>query len=187
MTIYLLTSEPSEKKDQIEKIEAKLLEIIPELRKIEKIEDIAAEMRGKPDTKIVVIYLSPTLAGSAMDNFINVASRYRDRIFFILVSNAISGDDYKRLVRSGGADWVAATGSFQEISELIYKQTSPPIECHSQILNLQLSHSCHVWVALEIRPLRSKLLYGSSSQRRLDRGKLAISILMFRPATFVTT
>ena len=61
-----------------------------------------------------------------MDNFINVASRYRDRIFFILVSNEISGDDYKRLVRSGGADWVAAKGSFQEIPELIYKQNLPP-------------------------------------------------------------
>ena len=126
MAIYLLTSETSKKNDQIEKIEAKLLDVIPDLRKIEKIEDIAAEMRGKPDTKIVVIYLSPTLAGSGVDNFINVAGRYRDRIFFILVSNAISGDDYKRLVRSGGADWVAANGSFQEISELIYKQTLPP-------------------------------------------------------------
>jgi len=59
MTIYLLTSEPSEKNDQIEKIEAKLSDAIPDLRKIEKIEDIAAEMRGKPDTKVVVIYLSP--------------------------------------------------------------------------------------------------------------------------------
>src|SRR5262245_31648108 len=123
MTIYLLTSEKS---DQIDRIEAKLLNVIPEIRKIEKIEDIAGDFRGKPDTKIVVIYLSPTLTGSAMDNFINVAGRYRDRIFFILVSNEISGEDYKRLVRSGGADWVAANGSFQEISELIYKQTLPP-------------------------------------------------------------
>src|SRR5262249_6307996 len=87
---------------------------------------IAADIRGKPDTKIVVIYLAPTLVGSGMENFINVAGRYRDRIFFILVSNEISGDDYKRLVRSGGADWVAATGSLQEISELIYKQTLAP-------------------------------------------------------------
>ena len=125
MTIYLLTSEPSKKNDQIERIEANLLSVIPELRKIEKIEDIAAEIRGKSDTKIVVIYVSPTLAGSGMDNFINVASRYRDRVFFILVSNEISGDDYKRLVRSGGADWVAAKGSFQEIPELIYKQNLP--------------------------------------------------------------
>jgi len=125
MTIYLLTSGPSKESDQVKKIEAKLLGVLPELRKIEKIEDIAAEIRGKPDTKIVVIYLSPTLSGSGMDNFINVAGRYRDRIFFILVSNEISGDDYKRLVRSGGGDWVAAQGSFQEISELVYKQSLP--------------------------------------------------------------
>ena len=125
MTIYLLTSEASKKNDQIERIETKLLSLIPELRKIVRIEDIAADIRGKPETKIVVIYLSPTLAGSGMDNFINVASRYRDRVFFILVSNEISGDDYKRLVRSGGADWVAAEGSFQEIQELIYRQNLP--------------------------------------------------------------
>ena len=126
MSIYLLTFEPSKKDDQIERIEAKLLSLIPELRKIEKIEDIAVDLRGKPETKIVVVYLWPTLAGSGMDNFISVASRYRDRVFFILVSNEISADDYKRLVRSGGADWVAAEGSFQEIQELIYKQNLPP-------------------------------------------------------------
>jgi pilus assembly protein CpaE len=123
MTIYLLTSEPSKKND--EGIEAKLFSAIPELRKIEKIEDIAAEIRSKSDTKIVVIYVSPTLAGSGMDNFITVASRYRDRVFFILISNEISGDDYKRLVRSGGGDWVAAKGSFHEIPELINKQNPP--------------------------------------------------------------
>src|SRR5262245_44288467 len=122
MTIYLLTSGPSKENDQVDKIEAKLLSLLPELRKIERIEDIAPEIRGKPDSKIVVIYLSPTLAGSGMDNFINVAGRYRDRIFFILVSDEISGDNYKRLVRSGGGDWVAAQGSFREIPELIYKQ-----------------------------------------------------------------
>ena len=125
MTIYLLTSESSKKNDQIGAIEAKLLTIIPELRKIEKIEDIAAEIGGKPDTKIVVIYVSPTLPGSGIDNIINIASRYRHRVFFILVSNEISGADYKRLIRSGGADWVPARGSLQEIPELIYKQNLP--------------------------------------------------------------
>ena len=125
MTIYLLTSESSKKNDQIGAIEAKLLTIIPELRKIEKIEDIAAEIGGKPDTKIVVIYVSPTLPGSGIDNIINIASRYRHRVFFVLVSNEISGADYKRLIRSGGADWVPAKGSLQEIPELIYKQNLP--------------------------------------------------------------
>src|SRR5262249_8738228 len=125
MAIYLLTSESSKKNSEIEAIKGKLLSIIPELRKIEKIEDIAAEIRGKPDTKIVVVYVSPTLSRFGMENFSNVASLYRYSVFFILVSNEISGDDYKRLVRSGGADWVSAKGSFQEIPELIYKQNLP--------------------------------------------------------------
>ena len=122
MTIYLLTSEPSEKNDQIGAIEAKLLTLVPELRKIEKFESVAAEIRDKSDTKLIVIFVSPTLPGSSLDNLITIASRYRERVFFILVSNELSGADYKRLIRSGGADWVAATGSLQEIPELIYRQ-----------------------------------------------------------------
>jgi pilus assembly protein CpaE len=122
MTIYLLTAEPWRADDQINAIEAKLLAMIPELRQIEKIQDISAEISSKSDGKIVVIFVSPTLPRSSIDNFINIASRYRDRVFFVLVSNEISGDDYKRLIRSGGADWIAAKGSLQEITELIYKQ-----------------------------------------------------------------
>ena len=126
MSVYLLTSEPSKKNDQIRAIEGKLITIIPGLRKIEKIEDFIAEVSDKSDTRIVVIFVSPTLSGSAIDNFINIASRYRHRIFFILVSNEISGADYKRLIRSGDADWVAANGLLQEIPELIiHKQPLP--------------------------------------------------------------
>jgi len=42
-----------------------------------------------------------------------------------LISNEISGDDYKRLIRSGGADWVAATGSLQEVPEMLYRLHLP--------------------------------------------------------------
>jgi pilus assembly protein CpaE len=125
MAIYLLTTEPWKADDQVKAIEAKLLTIIPELRTIEKIQDISAEIRHKSDEKIIVIFVSPTLPRSNIDNFINIATRYRDRVFFVLISNEISGDDYKRLIRSGGADWVAANGSLQEIPDLVYKQNLP--------------------------------------------------------------
>jgi pilus assembly protein CpaE len=124
MTIYLLTAEPQKADDRVTAIERKLLTLIPEARKIEKIQDIAAEIGSKSDTKIVVIFVSPTLPESGIDNFVNVATRYRDRVFFILISNEISGADYKRLIRSGGADWVAARGSLQEIPELLHRQAS---------------------------------------------------------------
>ncbi len=128
MTVYLLSSESSRKNNQIAAIEAKLITIVPGLRKIEKIEDFAGEIGDKPDTRFVVIFVSPTLAGSDIENFINAASRYHHRVFFILVSNEISGADYKRLIRSGDAEWVAATGLLQEIPELIINRQRLPSE-----------------------------------------------------------
>jgi pilus assembly protein CpaE len=125
MPIYLLTAEPWKADDQTKEIEAKLLTMIPELRTIEKIQDISAEIGSKSDEKIVVIFVSPALSRSHIDNFINIATRYRDRVFFVLISNEISGDDYKRLIRSGGADWVAAKGPLQEIPDLVYRQILP--------------------------------------------------------------
>jgi pilus assembly protein CpaE len=125
MPIYLLTAEPWKADDQTRAIEAKLLTMVPELSTIEKIQDISAKIRHQSEEKIVVVFVSPTLPRSGIDNFINIASRYRDRVFFILISNEISGDDYKRLIRSGGADWVAAKGSLQEIPDLVYKQRLP--------------------------------------------------------------
>jgi pilus assembly protein CpaE len=125
MMVYLLLSEPPTKNDQIAAIEANLLKIIPEVRKIERIESIATDISAKGNTKIVVIYVSPTMPRSSIDNLITIARRYRERVFFVLVSNEISGADYKRLIQSGGADWVPANGSLQDISELIDKQNLP--------------------------------------------------------------
>ena len=128
MTIYLLTSEPSKKNSgQIEAIEAKLSALVPAIRKIRRIEDVAAEISGNGDSKIVVVFVSPSLAGDGINNIINIAQRYRHRVFFILVSNEISGADYKRLIRSGGAEWVAAGGSLQEVPELIHRQNFTPL------------------------------------------------------------
>jgi pilus assembly protein CpaE len=127
MTIYLLTSEPSKKNGgQIEAIEARLLALVPAIRKIQRIEDVAAEISGNGDSRIVVVFVSPSLAGDGINNIINIAQRYRHRVFFILVSNEISGADYKRLIRSGGAEWVAAGGSLQEVPELIHRQNYTP-------------------------------------------------------------
>src|SRR3974390_1594185 len=125
MAIYLLTSDPSANTDQIQAIEAKLKSIVPDFHKIGKIEDIAAKISAKVDTKIVVIFVSPDLSGHAIEKLINIANRYRHRVFFILISNEISGTDYKRVLASGGAGWVGAKGSLQEIPELIYKQNLP--------------------------------------------------------------
>src|SRR5262249_41625326 len=123
MTVYLLTSESSN--DEIEAIGAKLASIIPELRKIRKIEDVAAEIKSNTNSKIVVVFVSLALPTEGIDKIVNIVNRYGHRVYFILVSNEISGADYKRLIRSGGAEWVAANGTLEEIPELIIKQNLP--------------------------------------------------------------
>ncbi len=120
MAIYLLTPEPSD--EEIEAIGAKLTSIVPELRKIRKIEDVAVEIRSKASTKVIVVFVSPALSTEGIDKIVNIVNRYGQKVFFILISNEISGADYKRLIRSGAAEWVAANGSLEEIPELIYKQ-----------------------------------------------------------------
>jgi len=119
MTIYLLTADPSRADHQTSAIEERLLTTIPELRTIENLRDITGEISANAATKIVVIFVSPDLPRSGLENFINIASRYRHSVFFVLVSNEISGADYKRLIQSGGADWVDANGTLEDIPELI--------------------------------------------------------------------
>jgi pilus assembly protein CpaE len=126
MAIYLSVSEPT--KDETEAIEtrlieAKLLTIVPEARKIGRIEDIAAEFSSAAQTKNVIIFLAPSLPADGIENLIDQIRRNRHRAFFILVSTEISGTDYKRLIQTGDAEWVAV-GSLQEIPELIVKQSS---------------------------------------------------------------
>jgi pilus assembly protein CpaE len=123
MTIYLLTSEPSNK--EIEAIGAQLASIVPELRKIRTIDDVAVEIKSKANTKVVVVFVAPALSTEGIDKIVDIVNRYGQRVLFILVSNEISGADYKRLIRSGGAEWVAANGSLEEIPELIYRQNLP--------------------------------------------------------------
>jgi pilus assembly protein CpaE len=48
-----------------------------------------------------------------------IAEQEHRGIFFIFVSSEISASDYKRLVRSGGADWVSIQGAPQEILDII--------------------------------------------------------------------
>jgi pilus assembly protein CpaE len=120
MSIYLLASEPIIA--EVESIIAKLTTMVPEIRKIKKIEDVVNQIKHKADTRLIVVYISLSLGEGGIDKVIDIASRFKHKVFFILVSNEISGADYKRLIHSGGADWVDANGSLEEIRDLIAKQ-----------------------------------------------------------------
>jgi len=120
MAVFLLAPEATE--GPLEETEARLKRLVPSLRKLGSIEQIVAEIGSQSEQKSVVLFVSPTVSKSSIDNLIQVAKRYRDRFFFILISNDLSASDYKRLVSTGGADWASIAGSLQEIPGLISAQ-----------------------------------------------------------------
>ena len=109
MAVYLLT--PDSSNNDVSAIESKLRALVPVARKISKMEEISAEIKSKPRERTCIIVVLPIMPPSGIDHL-------------ILVSNEISASDYKRLVRSGAADWVAAGSSLQEISEILNNQSA---------------------------------------------------------------
>jgi Flp pilus assembly CpaE family ATPase len=117
MVAYLLA--PSLRNGGADAIEPKLKELLPGLSRIETMDQITRDIVRRKNGKIVVIFYSTSVSNEIIDNLVQVAARYKEQVFFILLSNDISATDYKRLVNSGGADWVSASGSFLELPELV--------------------------------------------------------------------
>src|SRR5439155_10363018 len=57
---------------------------------------------------------------------VSMAAQLREQFFFILISADISASDYKRLIRTGGADWVSTARAPQEIMEILGRRRTTP-------------------------------------------------------------
>jgi pilus assembly protein CpaE len=125
MHVYLFAPDPLN--SPIHDVEPKLRRLIPGLRAIERIEQAAQEI-GLParKEKVVVIFVSPVLAAQSLENFVSIASKHRTDIFFILISNDIAASDYKKIVQTGGADWVSANGSLEEVLVILSRHEESP-------------------------------------------------------------
>jgi pilus assembly protein CpaE len=105
----------------VTELETRLRGAIPQLRKVSTMEELT---RGQPkpaapdgEKTCIIVPLSPE--NHAFDRVTNIASQYRDVLFFVFVSDDISASDYKRLVRTGNADWVSTRGAPQEILDIL--------------------------------------------------------------------
>ena len=118
MSIYFLRPDIGiEKSAVLEKI---LRNAIPDLIKIRNIEEIVKESSNSaPDYVLLVGSPQDT---NFFDKLIDQASSGQGRLFFILISDTITAGDYKRLLRTGGADWVATDALPQEILEIISRR-----------------------------------------------------------------
>jgi pilus assembly protein CpaE len=103
-------------------IEERISDAIPNVVKIRAIEDITCEIAKGGDEITYVLFLAPANDVNYIDHVIRIAEKYRDSIFFIVISEDISGNDYKRLIRTGGAEWVSSNANPREIVDITNRQ-----------------------------------------------------------------
>jgi pilus assembly protein CpaE len=120
MPVYLINAHADVEKSA--PLERKIRGLLPNAIKSKNLETITREMSGGDRELVHVIFLAPSNEATYVDLLVRTAETYRRRIFFILVNDEISGSDYKRLLRSGGADWVSADAPAQEILDIIVRR-----------------------------------------------------------------
>jgi len=126
MTIYLVQG--SDGGTKIEEIEGKLKSTIPDLKRVPSLEDID-EIDGLERFIVVLVAAVPEIGN--VQNLIDLVNTHPGNIFFIVIGGEVSAQDYKRLIRSGNADWVAETGLPQEILEIVGRIGAPTRNAHA--------------------------------------------------------
>src|SRR5262245_3683482 len=119
MQVYFFTA--GTESSELKELESRIRSAVPSLRKLANLDAVtgarARDGASANDDQICIII--PVLTGTSFDRMANIAEREHRGIFFIFVSTEISASDYKRLVRSSGADWVSIQGAPQEILDII--------------------------------------------------------------------
>ena len=119
MQIYFFTA--GTESSELNELESRIRSTVPSLRKLAKLDEVtgARGQDGASANHDQIYIIFPVLTGTSFDRMANIAEQEHRGIFFIFVSSEISASDYKRLVRSGGADWVSIQGAPQEILDII--------------------------------------------------------------------
>jgi pilus assembly protein CpaE len=120
MPVYLLNAggEPQ----RLDNIEQKIKTVIPDLVRIGNIADIDGQAARNRRKQAFVLMVALSSDADHFNKLVDIVTRHRGHYFFVLISSEISASDYKRLVQSGGADWVSEAAPAQEIAEIIARQ-----------------------------------------------------------------
>jgi len=117
MPVYLLNADGDE--GALVEIEWRLKPLIGDVKRIAGIEDI-----GKPSlrgaARSIAILVAPSAEkGRDLAGLIDIVNKRHRDVFFIVVGGDLSARDYKQLIQSGNADWVAESGATQEILGIV--------------------------------------------------------------------
>lgn len=117
MPVYLLNADGDE--GALVDIERHLRPAIPELKRITKIEDIGPPSLKGAARSVVIAVPPPAADGKHLGGLIDIIHKRSRDVFFIVVGGDLSARDYKQLIQSGNADWVAESGATQEILGIV--------------------------------------------------------------------
>jgi pilus assembly protein CpaE len=120
MQIYFFTA--GIESNELSELEARIRSSLPGLRKVARIEEVTSRLdpEGATADREQHYIIFPVLMVTSFDRIVSITEQQEHRgVFFIFVSREISASDYKRLVRSGGADWVSLEGAPQEILDIV--------------------------------------------------------------------
>jgi pilus assembly protein CpaE len=111
---------------EIEELETRVKARLPTLQKLTRLEEVTkriAQQASEPASETTFIIFPVLTTSSSFDRLVSIAEQTQRGIFFIFVSKEISASDYKRLVRSGGADWVSLQDAPQDIYDILVRAT----------------------------------------------------------------
>jgi pilus assembly protein CpaE len=117
MTIFLLRS-ATPIVDQAA-VERELAATIPNLVEATSLDRIFEQVNAQEDASSIILVAAATGDRAQFDQLVDAANRYHDKLFLILISDEISATDYKRLVRTGTADWASAKAASREVLDII--------------------------------------------------------------------
>jgi Flp pilus assembly CpaE family ATPase len=90
--------------------------VIGDLKRVARMEDIGRpSLRGAGRS---VAIFAPS-AGKDFAGLIDIVNKRSKDVFCIVVGGNLSAKDYKQLIQSGNADWVAESGATQEILGIV--------------------------------------------------------------------
>jgi pilus assembly protein CpaE len=125
MQVYFFTA--GIESSELNELEARIRSRLPNLRKFARLDEGSGSLgqsgAANHEQSYIII---PVLAAESFDRIVNLAEQEHPGIFSIFISREISASDYKRLVRTGRADWVSMEGAPQEILDII-SRTSPTV------------------------------------------------------------
>ena len=158
MQIYFFTA--GTESSELNELESRIRSTVPSLRKLANL-DAVIGARGQDGASVnhdQIYIIFPVLTGTSFDRMANIAEQEHRGIFFIFVSSEISASDYKRLVRSGGADWVSIQGAPQEIARHHFSHRSGRKSDPATLNRFDLPswHSCRAAAGSATPRLRSK-------------------------------